>query len=180
LDQKNNFHLTVEIISADISNFNELRDIGMQTFIETFASVNTEDNMQSYLSENFAEGKLSEEINDPDADFYIARNDDGKTIGYLKLNFNAAQTELKEKDGVEIERIYTLKEYHGKKIGQQLLEKAFTLAREKSAEYIWLGVWQKNARAIAFYTKNGFVPFDTHSFRLGNDVQTDIMMKALL
>ncbi len=85
--------------------------------------------------------------------------------------------EIKDKNYLEIERIYVLKEYHGKKVGQLLYENAIKIAKSKNAEYVWLGVWEKNPRAIRFYEKNGFVAFDKHIFKLGNDKQTDIMMK---
>jgi ribosomal protein S18 acetylase RimI-like enzyme len=103
-----------------------------------------------------------------------------KTIGYLKLNFGAAQTELKNEQSLEIERIYVLKEFHGKNIGQLLYDKAIQIAKEKNVNYVWLGVWEENLRAINFYKKNGYVAFDKHIFKLGDDEQTDIMMKLEL
>jgi len=101
-------------------------------------------------------------------------------IGYLKLNFGESQTELKGDKALEIERIYVLKEFHGKKVGQLLYDKAIQVATETKADYVWLGVWEENPRAIAFYKKNGFVEFDKHIFRLGDEEQTDIMMKLQL
>ncbi|MEP6931970.1 MAG: GNAT family N-acetyltransferase, partial [Flavobacterium sp.] len=99
---------------------------------------------------------------------------------YLKLNFGASQTELKDSKALEIERIYVPKEYHGQKVGQVLYEKAILVAKQKDVDYVWLGVWEENHRALSFYKKNGFVEFDKHIFRLGNDEQTDIMMKLKL
>ena len=101
-------------------------------------------------------------------------------MGYLKLNFGDSQTELKDQKALEIERIYVLKEFHGKKVGQLLFEKALKIAEEKKVDYVWLGVWEENLRAINFYKKNGFEEFDKHIFKLGNDEQTDIMMKLKL
>ncbi|MEY4459269.1 MAG: hypothetical protein RIT38_474, partial [Bacteroidota bacterium] len=92
----------------------------------------------------------------------------------------ASQTELKDNTALEIERIYVAKAFHGKKIGQLLYDKAIEVAKVKMVEYIWLGVWEENHRAINFYTKNGFVAFDKHIFVLGEDAQTDIMMKLEL
>jgi ribosomal protein S18 acetylase RimI-like enzyme len=83
-------------------------------------------------------------------------------------------------DSHTIERIYVLKEFHGKNVGQILYEKAMQIARQSNANYVWLGVWEENARAINFYKKNGFVEFEKHIFKLGNDEQTDIMMKLQL
>jgi ribosomal protein S18 acetylase RimI-like enzyme len=101
-------------------------------------------------------------------------------IGYLKLNFGQSQTELQDNRALEIERIYVLKEFHGKSVGQLLYAKASQIARQKRADYVWLGVWEENPRAISFYKKNGFIEFDKHVFLLGKDEQTDIMMKLKL
>jgi ribosomal protein S18 acetylase RimI-like enzyme len=98
----------------------------------------------------------------------------------MKLNEGGAQTELQKEDSFEIERIYVLSDFQGKGIGRQLLEKAIQMAKEKKASYIWLGVWEENKRAIQFYKKNGFIAFDEHYFMLGDDKQTDIMMKLMV
>ena len=111
--------------------------------------------------------------------FYFAELDN-QVIGYLKLNFGGAQTELKDNKALEIERIYVTKAFHGKKVGQLLYNKAIEVAKEKSADYIWLGVWEENQKALQFYKKNGFVEFDKHVFVLGDDAQTDLMMKLEL
>ena len=96
------------------------------------------------------------------------------------MNFGTAQTELQDNQGLEIERIYVLESFQGTKIGKALFEKTLHIAKEKNLNFIWLGVWENNLKAIQFYTKNGFVAFDTHQFVVGNDVQTDIMMKLFL
>jgi ribosomal protein S18 acetylase RimI-like enzyme len=101
-------------------------------------------------------------------------------IGYLKINFGSAQTEPQEDKALEIERIYVVHHFHGKKIGQLLFEKAIQIAQQKKVTFVWLGVWEENHRAIQFYTKNGFEAFDKHIFVLGDDEQTDIMMKLTL
>jgi ribosomal protein S18 acetylase RimI-like enzyme len=167
------------IIKATIHDLVQLQNIGRQTFIETFAAVNTRENMAKYVAEGFSAEKLSAELNDPGSEFYFAVNDD-TVIGYLKLNFGTSQTELKGPDAVEIERIYVLKEFHGKNVGQLLYEQAIELAKQRNATYVWLGVWEENARAINFYEKNGFVKFGEHIFMLGDDKQTDIMMRLEL
>jgi diamine N-acetyltransferase len=99
-------------------------------------------------------------------------------IGYLKVNSADAQTELKNLQALEIERIYVKKEFQGKKAGQFMYEKALELANQQKAPYLWLGVWERNAKAIRFYKKNGFVEFDKHRFMLGSDEQTDLLMKV--
>ena len=166
----------ITIQKATINDVEQLQKIGRETFSETFSSSNTEENMQKYLEEGFSIEKLSDELNNENSIFYFALSEN-KVIGYLKINFGVSQTELKDEKAVEIERIYVLKEFFGKKVGQILYEKAIEIAKQKNADYVWLGVWEENPRAISFYKKNGFVEFDKHIFRLGNDEQTDIMMK---
>ncbi|WP_417871692.1 GNAT family N-acetyltransferase [Winogradskyella sp.] len=168
----------MEIVIRKITtnDLNELQSIGKLTFAETFSSGNSEENMKVYLENGFSTEKLTTELSDPNAEFYFAELD-GETIGYLKVNVGQSQTEIKDHNALEIERIYVLKEFHGKKVGQMLYNKAIALAKEKNVDYVWLGVWEENPRAIRFYEKNGFKAFDKHVFKLGNDKQTDIMMR---
>ena len=165
-----------QIKKIGIQNIEQLQAIGRQTFTETFADSNSAEDMAKYLEEAYAHEKLSSELNDPNSEFYLATLEH-EVIGYLKLNFGDAQTELKDNKALEIERIYVAKAFHGQKLGQLLYDKAIEVAKEKKVGYVWLGVWEENHRAIQFYTKNGFVAFDKHVFLLGNDAQTDIMMK---
>lgn len=156
-----------------------LAQISIQTFLETFAAVNTAENMQQYLEGNFSPSQLKSELENPDAEFYFAESVNN-VVGYLKLNFGQTQTELKEPNGIEIERIYVLKEFHGTGVGKLLFNTALQAAKRREAAYVWLGVWEHNINAIGFYKRNGFVAFDKHIFRLGDDEQTDIMMKLEL
>lgn len=169
----------IEIKKATIANLIQLQEIGQLTFSETFSSTNSEENMQQYLEEGFSIEKLTAELQNPDSEFYLATLNE-TVIGYLKINFGRAQTELKDDKALEIERIYVLHQFHGKKVGQLLYDQAIQIAQQKKADYVWLGVWEENPRAIQFYTKNGFVEFDKHIFVLGDDEQTDIMMKLEL
>jgi ribosomal protein S18 acetylase RimI-like enzyme len=169
----------IEVKKVTLMDILQLQKIGRQTFYETFSAGNTEENMKKYLEEGFSMEKLTAELKDKNAEFYFASLDN-QVIGYLKLNFGPSQTEIKEDKALEIERIYVLKEYHGKSVGQILYDKAIQIARLKNADYVWLGVWEQNPRAISFYRKNGFVEFDKHIFKLGNDEQTDIMMRLKL
>jgi ribosomal protein S18 acetylase RimI-like enzyme len=170
---------TIVIKKVTPDEIDLLQNIGRQTFFETFSADNSAENMKKYLEEGFAFEKLMVELLDKNAVFYFAWINKN-VIGYLKLNFGSSQTELKDDKAVEIERIYVLKEFHGKKVGQVLYEKAIHVAKQASAAYVWLGVWEKNTRAIRFYQKNGFVAFDKHIFKLGDEEQTDIMMKLQL
>jgi ribosomal protein S18 acetylase RimI-like enzyme len=169
----------IKIKKVTLADIVQLQEIGRRTFAETFSSTNTEENMKAYLEDGFSNAKLSAELDNPNSEFYFGTLNN-TVIGYLKINFGLAQTELKDDKALEIERIYVLQEFHGKKVGQLLYDQAIHLAKEKKADYVWLGVWEKNHRAIQFYTKNGFVEFDQHIFVLGDDEQTDIMMRLEL
>lgn len=170
---------SIEIKKITVSDLAELQKISRATFYETFAANNSEENMTKFLNEAYAPGKLAAELNNAHTEFYFATLGE-RVIGYLKLNSGPAQTELKNENGLEIQRIYVLKEFHGQSVGQLLYNKAIEVAKQSHCPYIWLGVWEENQRAIGFYKKNGFVEFDKHIFMLGDDVQTDIMMKLEL
>jgi ribosomal protein S18 acetylase RimI-like enzyme len=161
----------IYIEKVTLNNIYQLQKIGRQTFYETFSAGNTDESMTKYLEEGFSIEKLTTELNDKNSKFYFATLDNN-VISYLKLNFGQSQTELQDDKALEIERIYVLKEFHGKNVGQLLYNKAIQIARQKKADYVWLGVWEENPRVINFYRKNGFVEFDKHVFRLGNEEQT--------
>ncbi len=162
-----------------LSEVIQLQTLSRQTFFETFSETNSKENMDSYLNTNLSLDKLSEELANKNSEFFFIK-DHKQAFGYLKLNSGSSQTELKDEKALEIERIYITKAYQGKKAGQQLYEKAIQEAKNKNAEYIWLGVWEKNHKAIEFYKKNGFEVFDKHIFTLGDEEQTDLMMRLFI
>ena len=166
----------MRITSLTISDVSILRGIARDTFIETFSEANKAEDMERYLTENFSEEQLARELSNPDSFFYVAEVN-GHVVGYLKLNTAHAQTEPQAADALEIERIYVLSNYHGGGVGQALYHHAMSVAEDRKASYVWLGVWEHNHRALRFYEKNGFIAFGTHIFQLGNDQQTDILMK---
>lgn len=153
-----------------------LQKIARQTFSETFTDYNSPENLNKYLDEKFSLEKLSSELRNPSSSFYFAQLGED-VVGFLKTNTSNAQTELKDLNAFEIERIYVLEAYHGKQVGQMLFDKALEEARKTTCSYVWLGVWENNHRAIKFYSKNGFEKFDTHIFKLGDEEQLDWMMK---
>ena len=169
----------IEIVKVTLNEIDQLQEIGRKTFQETFSDSNSEENMTKYLDERFSDDKLIAELNDKNSIFYFASLDNA-IIGYLKINFGESQTELKDSTSLEIERIYVSKEFHGKSIGQLLYDKAIEIAKQKNLDYVWLGVWGENSKAISFYKKNGFIEFDKHIFKLGDEEQTDLMMKLKL
>ncbi len=169
----------VSIVPVAREDLGLLRQISIDTFLETFASSNTREDMDRYLEENMKEEKLLQEWITAGSSFYFAYVGD-ELAGYLKTNTGAAQTELKEGEGLEIERIYVSGAFQGMQLGQQLMAKALETARAQNKSFVWLGVWEHNHKAIGFYRKNGFEIFDKHIFRLGSDEQTDVLMKVTL
>lgn len=168
-----------QIIPASSENLIDLQKISQITFVESFGDQNTAEDMDKYLHEKFNQEQLLLELQHPESEFHLVYHAD-EVIGYLKLNWGNAQTEMKESMGMEIERIYVLKKWIGKGIGKALYGLSLRIAASKGMSYIWLGVWEKNERALTFYQKNGFKAFDQHVFVLGDDHQTDILMKLEL
>lgn len=169
----------INIIPVNTHSVDSLRQLSMQTFFETYAAKNTASNMEQYAMQTFSRERLLAEIKNLLVAFYFAYQRE-ELVGYIKINVGTAQTDIQTNDCLEIERIYILKSFQGKNIGQLLLHKAFEIARMKNFSFVWLGVWEENPRAIHFYEKNGFTSFGKHSFKLGEDIQSDILMKYVL
>ena len=167
------------IRKIDITEVEKLKEIGIYTFKESFAHLNTESDMKQYLEKSFNSNKLLSEMKNPESEFYFAELN-GEVVGYLKLNYGKAQTEQSLQNSLELERIYILAKFQGNRIGQLFFDKALEVALEKKCKYLWLGVWERNEGALRFYKRNGLEPFDKHVFWLGDDKQYDIMMKLKL
>ena len=145
----------IVIRKITIADLVELQTISKQTFFETFADHNGADDMQKYLDNNLSVDQLKVELSDENSEFYFA-SAANKVIGYLKINFGPAQTEIKDKSAIEIERIYVLKDFHGKKVGQILFNKVIDIAKQTIAGYVWLGVWEKISAPLTFTRKMVF------------------------
>tara|TARA_R110000868_G_scaffold181681_5_gene422641 strand:- start:779 stop:1297 length:519 start_codon:yes stop_codon:yes gene_type:complete len=160
-------------------DLNELINISKSTYIDTFSWGNSIENMSSYINFAFNSERLTNELNEVLSEFYFFYYED-KIAGYIKINFGNAQTEIKENNAMELERIYVLKSFQGKNIGKKVLEKVIAIAHQRNMEYLWLGVWEKNEKAIRFYEKNNFKIFSSHEFKMGDEIQTDFLMKLNL
>lgn len=153
-----------------------LTEIGRITFSEAFSLDNSEFDFNGYIERAFSEKQIGLELYNPNSEFYFAFL--GQTlVGYFKLNWGLAQTDLLDRNGMELERIYVLANHQDRGLGGRLLAKAIDIGRSRSFPFIWLGVWEKNRRAISFYQGHGFVHSGYHPFKLGNEDQTDFIMK---
>lgn len=166
----------IQIVQVNTQQAALLAAISRQTFYDAFAEQNSEADMQAHLEAAYNVAKITSELSSPYSQFYFAMA--GETVaGYIKVNFAPNQTELKDERALELERIYVLPSFQHQKIGLLLLQKAIALTQQHQLQYLWLGVWEHNKRAIAFYEKNGFVAFSTHQFVVGSDPQTDLLLK---
>lgn len=164
---------------CSLEDIEKIKYISEKTFYETFSNENTKEDMENYSKENFSYEQLESEIKNNGSRFYIIENNE-EVVSYMKLNFDKAQTETGHDNTLEVQRIYVLQEYKSKHIGKRLIQKSVEIGRDNNLNYIWLGVWENNINAIKFYEKQGFEKFDTHIFKLGEDEQTDNLMKFIL
>jgi diamine N-acetyltransferase len=169
----------MEVYQVQKSDLLALQEISRQTFFDTFAEVNTHEDMNHYLEVNLSMEQLTLELSNPSTSFYFAKNGN-EILAYLKLNEVEAQTEKRDIPSMEIERIYVRKEFQNRGVGQFLLDFSLQLTKYKQLKLIWLGVWEHNVSAIRFYARNRFQFFGKHSFMLGSDEQTDLLMERHL
>jgi ribosomal protein S18 acetylase RimI-like enzyme len=159
-----------------LEDLTTLQRISRKTFEDTFAATNTEANMNAYIERAFNREKLESEMLNPSSSFYLAHMD-GELGGYLKLNMDGAQTDIHDPRSLEVERIYVMKEFQGLGIGSRLMSKAIDVAVEHDKSFIWLGVWERNEAALRFYRKMGFYQTGEHLFIVGDDPQTDLILR---
>jgi ribosomal protein S18 acetylase RimI-like enzyme len=168
-----------ELRKATLSDLPELLALARTSFLQAFTVGNKPENVQAYLAEAFTEDKLTKEMLEPASTFIVASLG-GKLVGYTKLNLAAAQADVQDPRSVEVARLYTLEEVWGKGLGQLLLDAGINFARQEGKTWLWLGVWEHNARAIRFYEKNGLRIFGSHPFPFGDEIQTDWLMRVEL
>ena len=163
-----------QIRKATATDLQTLCILGRRTFQEAFADTNTPDDLETYLSQAFSADKIAAELQQPGELFFIAFQS-GKPAGYAKLRHHNPY--LPGEKAIELQRIYVLSDFQGMQAGKKLLDCCLQLAETEGFEWVWLGVWEHNPKALRFYEKNGFEVFSSHVFRVGTDDQTDLLMK---
>jgi ribosomal protein S18 acetylase RimI-like enzyme len=166
----------LSIITANLEHASLISELSIVTFFDTYAAYNTPENMQLHCDENFGVDQIAAQIQKEGNIFFIAFIDD-VPAGFTKMRTSENPSELAGKTHIEIERIYVLKAFQKQKLGYGLIIHCIKYAVQSGFEVLWLGVWQQNTKALAFYQKNGFEIFGEHSFLLGDDDQTDWLMK---
>ena len=167
------------IRKCTIADLQALRDLAYETYDDSFRALNTPETMYAYLAEAFDLERVKAELETPQCGFYFLFAG-GKLAGYIKINEAPAQTDINDTDSLELERIYVQKEFKRLGLGTNLIQYAEEIARSIGKKYIWLGVWEQNPKAIAFYETMGYVQFARHTFRMGEELQSDWVMKKEL
>lgn len=153
-----------------------IADMSRTSFYEAFAKDNTKEDMAIFMDEQFTKEDLMKEVELNEGIFMLAYIAD-EPVGYARMRL---KNNLAHEEAIEVARIYALKKAIGKGVGKTLMQECINKANELQMKYIWLGVWEKNERAIAFYQQWGFERFGEHQFLLGTDLQTDWLMKKVL
>lgn len=170
---------TISIREATRGDAELVAEMSRRTFYDTFAPDNRKEDMDYFMNEIFTKEELLKEVGMEYNIFLIAYFDE-QPAGYVRLREFNNPPSLGKMPAMEIARLYVEKEFIGKAVGRALMQHCIDISIDLQKEFAWLGVWEKNHRAITFYTKWGFEKFDETKFILGNDVQTDWLMKKKL
>ncbi|WP_223702165.1 GNAT family N-acetyltransferase [Sutcliffiella deserti] len=162
-----------------LEDIRDLQTISTKTFRETFQEQNSPEHLNAYLERAYNLDQLTQEIANPSSQFYFIYFNQ-ELAGYLKVNTDEAQSETMDGDSLEVERIYVKRKFQKHGLGKHLMNKAMEIALEQQKKKIWLGVWEDNENAIAFYQKKGFIQTGSHSFFMGDDEQVDLIMTKTL
>jgi len=169
----------VTIRRGTVEDAGLLSELAARTFSETFAADNTPEDLAEYIATSFNIARLTSELEDPASNFLIAEVD-GNAAGYARLHDGEPEKCIEGANPVELVRLYVLREWLGRGVGEQLMRACLDAARRAGHETVWLGVWERNARAQAFYRKWNFRTVGEHVFPLGSDLQRDIVMERAL
>jgi diamine N-acetyltransferase len=151
-----------------------LSALGARTFSDTYAAFNTAENMTAHIAGTFSPELQRAEIAYAEGFILVAATD--TLIAYAQVTRGLVPPDVGDMRAMEIKRFYVDRVWHGSGVAQRLMAETVRNAAARGAATVWLSVWSQNPRAIAFYRKAGFIDVGTYPFRLGNDMQTDILM----
>jgi GNAT superfamily N-acetyltransferase len=170
-----------KIRQATLDDAKLLTDLSYTTFWDAFAHhpKNAPDDLNHYMRQAFNIEQITEELADSNSIFLIAEVD-SKPAGYAKLIVESIEEGIAATRPIELSRLYSHQEFIGKGVGQNLMDACFDLAADRGHDVMWLGVWEFNPRAQRFYERNGFRIVGRHTFQLGSDPQTDLLMQKTI
>jgi diamine N-acetyltransferase len=169
----------IRIRKAKSEEVPAVRELAIEVYSDTFADQNTPANLKAFYDETYTIEKFKTEFQEAGSALYLAL-DDLKIVGFLRLRKNREVEKELGPNTIELHRMYIHRQYHGTSASRLLMKKAIGYAVEKKFEWIWLGVWEKNFRAQKFYSKWNFDRFGEHVFQMGDDPQTDWLLKRKL
>jgi len=168
--------MAINITPCKAEQLELLRDISIETYQYTFADSNSDELMQQYFRDALNLEKLSLELQTTGSYFYFIYVDQ-EVAGFLKVNIDDAQSDYSDEIGLEVERFYIRQSYLRRGLGKTLMQFAYGVAQKFNKNSIWLGVWEGNLRARAFYESQGFYHIGEHPFDMAGDIQTDLVLK---
>ena len=166
----------IRIRPASETDAAALARLAEETFRDTFSASNAAENMQRHCETTYGQPLQLAEIRSPDMETWLVE-DDGRLVAYTQLRRGTAPAVVSARVPIEIQRFYVQVDAHGKGVARALMEHVVARARQLCTDVVWLGVWEHNPRAIAFYRKWGFEVVGEHVFMLGDDPQRDLLMR---
>lgn len=166
--------MTIRELTRD--DIPQLRELAIRIYRETFSGQNSPANMEAFLQSDYSIESFNKEF-DCDGSHYFFACDGQAPVGYIRLRENAEVESLLGKSTIELHRLYVDVDFQGRGVGRLLMEFAIDYARKQRVEWIWLGVWEHNPRAQSFYKQWGFEKFSEHIFTMGDEAQTDWLLK---
>lgn len=169
----------ITIRKAENNDVSLIVQLSSETFYESYAAFNTEENMKLYVEQHFEVNHIDNELKNLNSHLLLAYNND-EISGYSKMSMHHAPAQLSNYKTIEIERFYVLRKFQRNKIGTALMNHCIQFAKSNNKEVLWLGVWEQNNKAIKFYEHYGFKKYGVQDFVFGNDVQQDYIMALML
>lgn len=164
------------IREATLADLPKLRALAISVFTNTFEHLNNPEDFRTFLAETYSEEKMTEEFAEPGAVYLVAADGENLTA-YARVRENHEVDNILVTRHLELQRLYTDIPWQGKGVAKALMDACEKIALERGKDWIWLGVWEHNPKAIHYYQKHGYQRFSEHSFMLGNDKQTDWLMR---
>jgi diamine N-acetyltransferase len=187
-EARRNWKIAIHL--ATLSDAALLADLGARTFMETYEHANTADDMRTHLDRVFTTEARAAELGDNDRATFIADSVSRgaaesagarvEVVGYATARRNSFSSDAHFRNPAELEKIYVLNSAHGRGAGAALVNAYVEQARRWRCDGLWLGVWEKNSRAIGFYERMGFTVVGLKTFQLGADTQNDLVMARAL
>ncbi len=160
---------------ASLEDAPTLAALGAQTFRETFEPLCSSEDLANFLAEAYGEAIQRTELSDPSRPALVLEHE-GRPVGFAQLRLGHREPCVTGSRPVELQRIYVLREAHGSGFGAALMEASVELARAWRADVLWLGVWEHNDKALAFYARHGFHEAGDHVFQIGQQVDRDLIL----